>query len=252
MSPEFGSRKARHGGHRAVGAAVLLLLTSAYVSAADTSAFEVGHAAYEAGKFAEASTAFSQAPTSAEALHNLGNAEYRLGHLGPAILAWERARALNPGYRDTVANLRFARGQAGLEQPEASWYENYSAFMTPNRWIVIAMLSFWAAVALLVLPHLLRVRRTLWTQAAAVAAIVTFLLTLPALVGIIARNRIGIVMAANTALRLTPTKEGEVLGSLPEGELARVEKKRGDYWYIRASSDRAGWVSHQEFMRLWQ
>jgi hypothetical protein len=229
----------------------LALLGSTSARAADGNAFEAGRASYQAGKFAEASKAFSQGPVSAGALHNLGNAEYRLGHIGPAVLAWERARTLNPGYRDTAANLRFARGQAGLEQPEASWYENYSAFMPPNRWIAIAMISFWGAIALLVLPHLLRVRRTLWTQAAAVVAIVTFLLTLPALVGIGARSRIGIVMGANTPLRLTPTTEGELLGNLPEGEIARVEKTRGGYWYIRASSDRAGWVAREEFSRIW-
>jgi tetratricopeptide (TPR) repeat protein len=216
--------------------------------------FDLGRGQYEAGDYAAAAKSF-QADADAEVspglLHNLGNAEFKLGRLGPAILAWERARALDPGSRNTKANLRYARGHAGLETPEFSWYETYSDFFPADRWIAIAVCAFWGSAALLILPTLLHRRRTAISQAAAVLAIITFLLTLPALAGIFSRGRIGIVQAANTSLRLTPTREGEVLGSLPEGEAARVEKTRGEYRYVRASGDRAGWVRQEEFAMLW-
>jgi tetratricopeptide (TPR) repeat protein len=234
--------------------ATIAMLTHSAVFAFDNRGFDLGRADYEAGRFAEATKAFqahSAGEVSPGLLHNLGNAEFKLGHLGPAILAWERARALDPRSRNTKANLHFARGHAGLEQPESPWYETYSAFFTADRWIAIATCAFWASTALLVLPPLLHRRRTALSQAAAVVAIITFLLTLPALIGIRTRGRIGIVQAANTPLRLTPTREGEVLGNLPEGETARVEKTRGEFQYIRASSDRAGWVRRDEFAMLW-
>lgn len=220
----------------------------------DDHGFETGRRQYEAGDYVEAAKAFkahADREVSPGLLHNLGNAEFKLGHLGPAILAWERARALDPKSRNTKANLHFARGRAGLEQPESPWYETYSAFFPADRWIAIATCAFWASIALLILPPLLHRRRTAFAQAAAVVAIVAFLLTLPALVGIYTRGRIGIVQVANTYLRLTPTREGEVLGTLPEGEAARIEKGRGEYWYIRGSSDRAGWVHRDEFAMLW-
>lgn len=234
-------------------AAIAMLIPSP-VFAAEPQGFDLGRTDYESGKYADAAKAFqshTEKEVSAGLLHNLGNAEFKVGHLGPAILAWERARALDPGSRNTKANLHYARGHAGLEQPESPWYETYSAFFPPNRWITIAMCAFWASAALLVLPPLLRRRRTALSQAAAVVAIITFLLTLPALIGIYTRSRLGIVQIANTSLRLTPTQEGEVLGTLPEGETARVERARGAYRYIRASSDRAGWVRRDEFTLLW-
>jgi len=237
-----------------VVAALFVVLVNSAATASEAQGFDLGRADYEAGKYADAAKAF-QAHAAGEVspglLHNLGNAEFKLGHLGPAILAWERARALDPRSRNTKANLHFARGQVGLEQPESPWYETYSSFFPADRWIAIATCTFWASIALLVLPPLLHHRRTALSQAGAVVAIITFLLTLPALAGIYTRGRIGIVQAADTPLRLTPTLEGEVLGALPEGETARVEKRRGEYRYIRASGDRAGWVRQDEFAMLW-
>lgn len=232
----------------------IALLAQSAVFGAEPEGFDLGRTDYEAGKYAEASKAFQahvQNEVSPGLLHNLGNAEFKLGHLGAAILAWERAHALDPRSRNTRANLNYARGHAGLEQPESPWYETYSAFFPPDRWIAIATCAFWASLALLFLPPLLHRRRTAVSQAAAVVAIILFLLTLPALAGIYTRGRIGIVQLADTSLRLTPTQEGEVLGTLPEGEVARVEKHRGAYWYVRASSDRAGWVKREEFTLLW-
>jgi hypothetical protein len=234
--------------------AIVGVITQSAASAFDNRKFEGGRRQYEAGDYAGAVKLF-QAHAAGEVspglLHNLGNAEFKLGHLGPAILAWERARALDPSSRNTKANLRYARGHAGLEEPQWTWYETYSAVLPADRWIAIATCAFWASIALLVFPPLLHRRRTAFSQAAAVVAIITFLLTLPALGGILSRGRIGIVQSSNTSLRLTPTAEGEVLGGLAEGETARVEKRRGEYRYIRASSDRAGWVRADEFAMLW-
>jgi plasmid maintenance system antidote protein VapI len=43
--------------------------------------------------------------------YNLANAEYKRGHLGEAILHYERARRLNPSDADTAANLAIARSK---------------------------------------------------------------------------------------------------------------------------------------------
>jgi len=210
---------------------------------------------FKAGDFSKAWLCFDDLAgkqVSPGLLHNLGNAEFRLGSVGSAILAWERAGALDPSLRNTSANLRFARGQAGLNPPDLAWHESYSAWLSPDAWTWIAALCFWGALAFLALPSLLRTRRSVWTQAGAVLTIALFILTLPALAGLWSRNRLGVVVADEALLRLSPTQEGEVLGKLPPGELARVELSRGGYHYVRAENDRAGWVTTEEFTRIWQ
>ena len=225
---------------------------SAGAFGADEASFTEGSGAYQRADYTAAAKAFS-APgkTSSGTLHNLGNSEFKLGHAGAAILAWERALALTPRSRKTAANLRFARSQQGLVEPQYAWHETYATLLSPGIWLILASLTFWGAVALLALPPLLKQRRTASTQAAAVVAIALFLLTLPALAGLVSRAQVGVILAADSELRLTPTKEAEVLGKLPEGELARIEKARSEYVYVRAAGDRAGWVQSREFEKIW-
>ena len=52
-----------------------------------------------------------------EVLFNLGNAYYRHGDLGEAILAYRRAQRLAPRDPDVRANLGFAAQSAGIELP---------------------------------------------------------------------------------------------------------------------------------------
>ena len=220
--------------------------------AADERAFTQGSHAYQSGDYATAAKELgSPGKTSSGTLHNLGNAEFKLGHPGAAILAWERALAILPTSKNTAANLRFARSQAGLVEPQYAWHERYSSLLSPGIWLTVACLTFWGAIALLALPPLLKRRRSGWTQAAAVVAIGLFFLTIPALTGLASRAHLGVVLVGDTELRLTPTIEAEILGKLPEGELARLEKVRGGFVYIRAAGDRAGWVQRKEFEKIW-
>ena len=72
-------------------------------------------------------------------------------------------------------------------------------------------------------------------------------MTLPALFGVQARSRLGVICGKEIPLRLTPTAEAQVLARLPGGELARVEHERGNYVYVRAGNDAAGWVERSQF-----
>ena len=46
---------------------------------------------------------------------------------------------------------------------------------------------------------------------------------------------------------------GLIPGMMPPtaGEMARVERERGEYLYVRADGDRAGWVRKADFARVW-
>jgi hypothetical protein len=216
-------------------------------------AFREGFKAYAAGAFTQAAALFrhevARAPSSG-ALHNLGNAEWKCGHPGAAILAWEQAQWLNPFGANTRVNLQVARKQAQLGSPELAWYETCSTWLPYNAWAWIACVSFWLALALIILPGIFGWRWTGWHQALAAAAFALFLLTLPALFGVATRSKQGIILVKDTPLRLTPTAEAQVLGRLPAGDIGRIEGERGAYFYIRASNAAAGWVLRSQFGRI--
>ncbi len=185
------------------------------------------------------------------AQHNLGIVEWRVARPGPAVLAWERAHALDPFDRNTIANLRFARSKANLVEPERLWFERYSEWLPAPAWLGAASLGLWGGVLLLVMPRLFGTRRADWHQGVAALLLAAFLLTTPAMMGLYTRGNAGVVIEEEASLRLTPTTEGEPLAKLQGGELARIERERGDYLYIRAEGDRAGWVKRAEFEKIW-
>lgn len=243
--------KARQAIAARLALGMLLLAGISTSSAASADAlFRQGFEAYAAGGFESAARAFAEAARrqpSAGTFHNLGNAEWKRGRPGDAILAWERAQWLDPFSANTRANLRFARKVAQLPTPELAWYEMCSTWLPVSAWAWIASLSFWGALALVLLPGVLRWRKADWHQAAAAAGFAVFLLTLPALFGVQTRTKLGVVREKDTPLRLTPTREAQTLAKLAAGEVARVERMRGDYFYIRAGNDAAGWVHRDQF-----
>ncbi len=214
--------------------------------------FKQGSASYATNGFESATAFFREAASESPAsgtLRNLGNAEWQCGRPGPAILAWERAQWLDPFDGDTRGNLRFARKVRQLDAPELAWYEICSAWLPVNAWAWIACVSFWLAIAMILLPGVLRWRKVDWHQGIAAAAFAIFLLTLPALLGVHTRSLLGVVLNQETPLRLTPTTEAQILTRLPAGEMARLERQRGSYVLIRTSAV-AGWVERAQIGRL--
>jgi uncharacterized protein YgiM (DUF1202 family) len=174
-----------------------------------------------------------------------------VGRHGYAVLAWERAHSLNPFNPNTGANLRFARHSARVEAPTLAWHERYSTLLPGDWWLGIASIGLWGGVAMLTLPRLLGWRRADWHQGLAAALLAVFLLSGPAIFGLWKRSQLGVVLEDETSLRLTPTREAETLTKLPAGEMARIERERGEYFYVRAEGDRAGWLRKADFARVW-
>lgn len=103
----------------AIGIGLLLIAALPFTEArgaAESSpqeTFASGNAAYERGAYLEAITLYEELLSSgfsSAALHyNLGNAFFKAGRLGEAILAYERARRLDPHDADVRDNLEYLR-----------------------------------------------------------------------------------------------------------------------------------------------
>ena len=241
--PSFGLRPSAFGFLLAP-----LLSLSAFASLPDA-LFQTGVAAYRAADYSVAAVAFRQSVTlqpASGALQALGNAEWQQRRTGDAILAWEQALWLDPLNESARQNLRFARKTAQLEAPELAWYEVISTWLPVSWWAWIAGGSLWLAVAMVLLPGILRRRKATWHQAIAALALMVFLLSIPALFGVQTRARIGFVLQKDTPLRLTPTREAQAVTRLASGEPARWVRARGRYVLIRISRT-LGWVEQDQF-----
>jgi len=210
--------------------------------------FALGSQAYADHNYEQAATNFFQAANHSPAsgtFHNLGNAEWQLGHTGPAILAWERALWLDPFSPKPQQNLRFARKARLLDSPELLWYEICSTWLPATAWPWLASMSLWLAIALVVLPGVFRWRSAGWHQALAAAGFAIFLLTIPALIGIHSRSKLGVVIPKSVNLRLTPTAEAQPTARLAAGEIVRLDHRRGQYLFVRTATG-TGWIDQSQ------
>ncbi len=95
------------------GLLLLLVLVAGARAATSEGRFEAARQAYEAGDFPAAAqgwqTLLDEGYGGLELVYNLGNAWYRCGDSGRAVLNWERARLLQPLDRDARANLEIIR-----------------------------------------------------------------------------------------------------------------------------------------------
>lgn len=230
---------------------VLLTLGSAMtVRAAPTNDFfATGIELSRAGEFPEAAAAFEKSAgirPAAGTLVNLGIAEWLRGHAGAAILAWERARWINPFDPRARADLKFARRAAQVDEAELKWFEIQSTWLPPDAWLWLAGASLWLAVGMMTLPQFFRRRKTGWQQVLAAAGLGIFLACLPANLGVISRTNLGFVLKNDAPLLQTPTRTGEVISTLTAGEPARRVRTRGDYYLVRTENE-SGWVERNAF-----
>ena len=242
----------RLGGFIIVFLAILLQGVGQTVFSATNDLFLRAVGAYEAGGFSEAARTFRKAAEREPAsgtLVNLGLTEWRRGRAGQAIVAWEQALWIDPFDARAKGNLNYARQFTGVESPDLTWFERASAWLPVNDWTWIAGASLWLGIGLSVLPRVYRWRRSGWHQAVAAVSFGVFLLSLPALVGVVTRTRIGFVVQRDAPLRLTPTAEAEAVVKLNAGEPLRAQGIRGDYVFVRTTHGQ-GWIERGQFGRI--
>src|SRR5438477_12394015 len=87
---------------------------------------------------------------SANLFYDLGNAYFRIGDFGRAILNYERALALDRHHPEATANLQIARDEARSLELQPSWPERYLQFASVNQYSIIAAGAFWIAAFCLV------------------------------------------------------------------------------------------------------
>lgn len=85
--------------------------------------------------------------TSSTICYNLGNAYYRQGNLGMAIVNYERALKLDPTNKDARINLDFVKGKITDRQIDSgsfvsNLWENIVMFFKADTWASIAIVLF--------------------------------------------------------------------------------------------------------------
>src|SRR5204862_965529 len=130
----------------------LFFCASSAVSAIAQSEAEFAKAneEYAQGRFKEAITGYEAlvhgGQWNANLFYDLGNAYFRTGDFGRAILNYERALALDPHHPEATANLQIARDEARALELQPNRLERYLQFASANQYSVVAAAAVWLMI----------------------------------------------------------------------------------------------------------
>ena len=233
---------------------ILILHGIAWPQSAASGLYNEANVLYRRGEFETALEKYRQvAATGTEDVrlfYNLGNACFKSGRLGEAILWYERARRLDPRDEDVNANLRFANLVKQDREPEEGnvvWRFLVDAFFYPTLDELCLLFGF-----LLLLVFSLAVRR-LWSRIPISAGGLLLMIAcggMTVLSGTFLAVRIhhretvleAIVISEQGTARSGPDDRQTAVFVVHEGTRVRVARREGDWLLVRLVNGLGGWL----------
>lgn len=233
-----------------IGAVVVAVFCASVVSlqAAEDPAFAAADQAYSEGRFQEAVDGYQSlvqsGRSSANLFYDLGNAWFRLGDFGKAILNYERALALDPRHPEAAANLRLAQDEARALELRKDRVERYVAMATTTQYSFAAAVGFWFALFGVTRLFFVGRRSPSWIVLIALAVVVTGIsvFALYTIENGARGNALAIVTGKDIVARLATADNASTVLALPAGSEIKVLSERGDWIYAALPNDQRGWI----------
>ena len=229
-------------------AASLCALSISSLSAQADSDFAKANRDFAQGHFKEAISGYEalirDGQWTANVFYDLGNAYFRAGDFGRAILNYERALDLARHHPEATANLQIARDEAHALELQPSWPERYLQFATVNQYSVTAAVAFWVAAfclaALIFTPR---------RSAATISLLLVMLLVFAVAIFAIWQvergskgNALAIVTGKDVQARLATADTANAVLALPPGSEVKILSTRGDWTYVALPNNLRGWI----------
>ncbi len=211
--------------------------------------------AYLEGRFEEAAEIYralaAEGWSDARLEYNLGNAEFKVGRKGAAILHWQRALRLDPADRDARRNLEYARAflEDRMETPPVpGWLDalrDRQNAIGPDRqaWAAVALL--WL-IALVLVASLARPGRWRpawgWTLAGLALALALVSWSWWATRERVAGADLAVVLAGNVDLRSGPGASNPTIDRVHEGLTVEIRERREEWVQVSLPNGLSGWL----------
>jgi hypothetical protein len=239
------------------GFSVMLILTSV-VCAQPESKFNEGLQKYRAndmpGAIAAWKSIMHDGEISGPLLYNLGNAHYKAGEIGKAILFYERAAKLMPRDHDLKSNLDLVK-LATVDKIESpvrlaiwDWLDFIrNLFNTEELARIFYMIGFLSTASIFA--------RLFWPTVFPAGLRILFisLLTVWILIGgwyfwkaAVDSRAFGVVIVSKTDITSAPDTGAKTLFSLHEGTKVRIGERLSSWINVQLADGRKGWLQRQD------
>lgn len=224
--------------------------------------FYEGNASYGEGQFKEAALDYEKALAlgfeSGPLYYNLGNAYFKHGLLGKAILNYLRAKRLMPRDADLRSNLDYAQSliKGGMVIPERKWltrvFLNAADSFSLDRITFLSVFLYFMLSAMLILLILLKNLRRIFIYASLVLAV--FLIVYVSIFftqfhKILIQNH-AVVIAEACDSKFEPFDAATTFFTLNEGESVNVIASREDWVKVRRMDGKQGWLRQEHIISL--
>jgi tetratricopeptide (TPR) repeat protein len=244
---------------------LLFLLCFGFVKAADTKLlFDSANAAYAGGRFEDAVKKYEQildeGKESSHLYFNLGNAYYKTGNIGLAILNYEKAKQLDPDDEDINENLKLANQQTEDKIEPAprlflsQWESSITDLMNEKEWSIFVILCICISLFLFGL-YIFGTSKGL-KQAGFFGGSILLLLAFGSF--FMAKSKYQSTISSNTAVITSasvtvtgsPSEKGTKLFILHEGTKVEITDEEEEWTEIRIANGNVGWLKKTSLQKI--
>jgi tetratricopeptide (TPR) repeat protein len=216
---------------------------------------------YQEDKFDEAiiqyETILNNGLVSPKLYYNLGNSYYRMGHIGKAILNYERALKLDPGNEDVEYNISIVKARTIdniREVPKlfiVEWWEGLLAALSTTTWLLIVVAVY---IVLLIFLGIYFTGKTGRLQrlgflggSLSFAALLISVILLVSHLNRITSTEYGVLIEEEYVVKQSPSSSSNDAFIVHEGLKFSIEDRVDDWTLIRLSDGKVGWLPTNTF-----
>ena len=188
--------------------------------------------------------------------YNLGNAYFKIGELGRAILFYEKAKKILPRNEDILKNLQYVNSLTTDKiQGEISGFLSKLCakivfFLTINELTIIFTVIYLFLISTGII-YLFKKKETLRKILFQILAFSIVFFTITAMVSFyriyhLKSTHRGVIVSDQVEIKSGPENSLATLFSLHEGATFKIQQKRGDWFQITLKNEWIGWVHSKE------
>lgn len=223
-----------------------------------------GNEFYQNKQYSDAVTAYEQILNdgyiSASLYYNLGSAYFRAGKLGYSILNFEKALKLDPNDEDIKYNLAIARSRTIdriKDVPQiflVEWWNTLVTLFSPSGWAFIVIL-FYLLLLFYIGFYFITKNLSMKRLAFIAGSINVGVLLLAVIILIFSINTekstdYGILVESVFTVKLSPDSKSSDAFVIHEGVKFEVEDKVDNWYRIRLSDGKVGWLPDNTFEKI--